>query len=133
MDRVFLDANVLFSAAYAPESRLRDLWGIDEAELFTSELALLEARRNLLLHVPSRAAALDELASAVTVLASVTAGPVLPDDVDLPEADATVLAAAIHAGCTHFLTGDKRHFGEWYGRTAGGVLSLTPGRYLSRR
>ena len=43
-----------------------------------------------------------------------------------------ILSTAVEAGCTHFLTGDKRHFGKLCGRTVGGVLILTPGDYLRR-
>ena len=47
MDRLFLDANILFSAAYGPESPLRRLWQAKGAELLTSGYAVAEARRNL--------------------------------------------------------------------------------------
>ena len=40
MDRVFLDANVLFSAASTPDSGLRALWSLAGVELVTSEFAL---------------------------------------------------------------------------------------------
>ena len=43
VDRVFLDANVLFSAAYSEGSRLRELWRLAETELLTSAFALEEA------------------------------------------------------------------------------------------
>ena len=45
MDRVFLDANILFSAAYRSESGLKQLWHISEAQLLTSQYAVEEARR----------------------------------------------------------------------------------------
>ena len=47
MDRVFLDANILFSAAYRRESGLKQLWRISETQLLTSGYAVEEARRNL--------------------------------------------------------------------------------------
>ena len=47
MDRVFLDANILFSAAYRPTSRLLQLWSLPDVELLTSPYAVEEARRNL--------------------------------------------------------------------------------------
>ena len=46
MDRVFLDADALFSAAYRTDSDLGRLWELD-IELITSEYAIEEARRNL--------------------------------------------------------------------------------------
>ena len=47
MDRLFLDANVLFSAAYKPDARVRRLWSIKGVSLCTSRYALEEARINL--------------------------------------------------------------------------------------
>ena len=42
MDRVFLYANVLFSAVYTSDFRLRSLWSLPATKLVTSELALEE-------------------------------------------------------------------------------------------
>ena len=39
MDRVFLDANVLFSAAYRQDSSLLRLWELKDVELVTSAYA----------------------------------------------------------------------------------------------
>jgi hypothetical protein len=47
VDRVFLDANVLFSASYREDSGLLRLWQLKETELVTSPYALDEARRNV--------------------------------------------------------------------------------------
>jgi uncharacterized protein len=47
MDRLFLDANVLFSAAYRPDAGLGQLWKLEGAILCSSHYALEEARINL--------------------------------------------------------------------------------------
>lgn len=47
MDRVFLDADVLFSATYRSDSGLLALWRRAGASLLTSAYAVDEARRNL--------------------------------------------------------------------------------------
>ena len=47
MDRVFLDANVLLSAALRPKAGLLRLWTLANAALITSDHAIEEARRNL--------------------------------------------------------------------------------------
>lgn len=47
MDGLFLDANVLFSAAYRPGTPIRRLWELSGARLLTSSYAIEEARRNL--------------------------------------------------------------------------------------
>jgi predicted nucleic acid-binding protein len=46
MDRLFLDANVLFSAAYRPNAGLLQLWKLRGAVLCSSRYALEEARIN---------------------------------------------------------------------------------------
>ena len=47
MWRVFLDANILFSASYLEDSALRRLWELEDVTLITSCYAIQEARRNL--------------------------------------------------------------------------------------
>ena len=46
MDKLFLDANILFSAAYRANAGLLRLWTLD-VQLLSSSYALEEARRNL--------------------------------------------------------------------------------------
>jgi len=133
VDRVFLDANVLFSAAYAPDSRLRSLWSLAGVELVTSEFALEEARRNLVLHQSVGVAVLDELLAGMTITSALAAEGCLPPDLALAEKDRPILAAAVALGCTHLLTGDTRHFGALYGRRVQGVRILTPAAYLHDR
>lgn len=61
--RVFLDANVLFNAAYGAEGRaavLLTLVEIGRCELFTSPHALTEARRNLELKRPEGTSRLED-------------------------------------------------------------------------
>jgi len=47
VDLLFLDANVLFSAAYHPDTGLRRLWRLPGVRIITSVYAAEEARRNL--------------------------------------------------------------------------------------
>jgi len=47
MDRLFLDANVLFSAAYKIDARILQLWKLRNVALCSSHYALQEARINL--------------------------------------------------------------------------------------
>ena len=133
MDCLFLDANILFSAAYVPTSRLRKLWSLRETELVSSQFALDEARRNLVAYAPEGVGLLEQLCSRVTIVPEAASPLPLPEGIDLPDKDQPILAAAIGAGCTHLLTGDTRHFGPLYGRRVGGVLLLTPAQYLRRR
>jgi hypothetical protein len=47
VDRVFLDASALFSAAYRVETSLRTLFTLPHARLVMSDYVLEEAKRNL--------------------------------------------------------------------------------------
>ena len=127
--RAFLDANVLFSAAYHEGSRLRRLWSLEAVELLTSGYALEEARRNL--SEKSRLEALEELAAGVRVLPEALHFP-LPVEVELPAKDRPILLAAMSGEATHLLTGDVTHFRPLYGRRIGGVVVLRPSTFLER-
>ena len=133
MDRIFLDANVIYSAAYLSQSRLRELWDLSHAELLTSPFALEEVRRNLGLDRPERLGDLEKLVSRMTITPEPGPGRSLPDDVDLVDKDRPILIAAIQARATHLLTGDKDHFGKLFGRTVAGVLILPPSQYFKNK
>ena len=125
--RVFLDANVLFSAAYRAESGLGQLWTLPATIiLISSPYAIEEARRNL------DDAGRQRLAGLVADLENVAdiATGSLPSAVDLVEKDRPILFAAIAAKATHLLTGDRAQFGALFGRRIGGVLIERPADYL---
>ncbi len=126
LDRVFLDANVLFSAAYKADSNLAGLWTIPNLQLFTSAYAAEEARVNLMDR--RHQLRLIELLQSVQLSMGLAA---LPPEVTLPEKDRPILQAAVYARASHLVTGDKRHFGEYFGRRIVGVLVLPPDDYLS--
>lgn len=126
-DRVFLDANVLFSAAYRSDSGLLRLWKHRGSVLLTSAFAIEEARRNLAPGDPRNR--LDSLLERVVVVAEAPRG-LHADSWGLPEKDIPILAAAVRARATHLLTGDLNHFGHLMEKTVDGVLVLRPARYL---
>ena len=129
MDRVFLDSNVLFSAAYGTGklgAGLRRLWDLAETELISSAYAFEEARRNLT--AEDQRSRLEDPVRRVQIVPEASAS--LPVPVTLPEKDAPILRAAIHAGATHLLTGDRIHFGALYGQVVSGVYILQPAEYL---
>ena len=129
MDRVFLDANVLFSAAYRADSGLLRLWRRAGAALLTSAYAMDEARRNLA--DDDQRHRLDTLGRACEIVPT-TVAAALPEGLVLPPGDRTIFLAAMAAHATHLLTGDRTHFGPYYGRTIAGVLILPPSAYLQR-
>lgn len=128
MARVFLDANVLFSAAYREDSALVRLWRVSSAVLVSSEYAVDEARRNL----PDAAARarLERMLADVEIVTGMH-DALLADGLDLAEKDRPILGAALAAGCTHLITGDSRHFGRLFGSQISGLQVMTPAMFLS--
>jgi predicted nucleic acid-binding protein len=129
-DRVFLDANVLFSAAYREGSALERLWQATYITLLSSPYAIEEANRNLEERDPRTR--LQTLVAALEIVPDAAGGD-LPTGVSLPEKDRPILLAAIAAVATHLLTGDRAHFGAYFGRRISGVLIQRPGDYLAAR
>jgi len=129
MDRLFLDANVLFSAAYRPGAGLLRLWKLKGAILCSSRYAFEEARVNLSENAQRRRLA--RLARSVQLFDA--ASRELPASLSLPEKDVPILLAAIEARATHLITGDMRHFGSHFGKRIGGILVLSPADYLVQR
>ena len=121
--KVFLDANILFSAS-ASQSRtsaiLRALFRLNH-EAVTSSYAWSEVRRNLAAKRPYLLSGLEELRDIVTIIDA----PVSPVDVECVEKDVPILAGAIGAQCTHLWTGDKAHFGKFYGKKTHGVMVVS--------
>ncbi len=134
--RVFLDANILFTAAYSPDglsALLIELGAAGRVTLLTSLLAIVEAERNL---EAKRPAALPTLQRSLTVIRVV--GEPAPADVErltpleLSSKDRPLLAAAIVAHATHFVTGDVADFGRWMNRRARLPLRvMTPRQFLT--
>jgi predicted nucleic acid-binding protein len=128
--RVFLDANVLFSAAYREGAGLVALWRLPGVTLLTSAYAAEEARRNL--DSEEQRARLAGLLARMNVVAEPAEVP-LPKDLRLAAKDEPILRAAIASGATHLLTGEWRDFGEWIGKKVAGVKIQTPGEFLRSR
>lgn len=128
MHRLFLDANVLFSAAYRPDAGLQRLWKLKKVILCSSRYALAEATVNL--DDGTKRTRLVELAKRLELFDVEVRE--LPRGITLPEKDMPILLAAIEARATHLLTGDVRHFGPYLGKKIHGVRIVLPGEYLRR-
>ena len=116
--RVFLDANVLFSASNASSNIIRLIALLTQRETgVTTDVAVEEARRNLALKRPAWRPALEILLEDLEIVPSALFD--LP--VSLDTADASLLCAAIRSRCAYFVTGDKRDSGHLYGQTVQGV------------
>lgn len=129
MDRLFLDANVLFSAAYRLNAGLIQLWKLKNVTLCSSRYALEEARVNLTDDAQRRR--LLELSETIHLEEADEVA--LSSKVFLPEKDKPILRAAVASGATYLLTGDVRHFGRYFGKKVEGVTILAPGDYLRMR
>lgn len=129
MDRLFLDANVIFSAAYRIDARLLPLWRVRNVTLCSSHYALQEARINLA--GEDQWKRLTELSDSLQLFEAGQAP--LPSGILLPEKDAPIPLAAIEARATHLLTGDVRHFRAYFGKKIEGIVVMRPGEYLRKR
>ncbi len=128
--RVFLDANVLFSAAYREAGSVRAFFALAHAgacDLVTSGYAVDEARRNIRAKHPQRAPDLEMLLKRAE-LCREAAPATLAWAVDqrLPAKDAPILAAAVDARCHVLVTGDRTHFGALFGRKMRGTVVMLP-------
>lgn len=124
--RLFLDANVLISAAWKEGSKVQRIWAIPGVELITSDHVLKECFRNLLRE--EQQSRLAEFLLAVRVLEFATT-PVLENPPLLPAKDHPVLAAAVLSRADFLVTGDRAHFGQWFGTTVAGIRIEPPGRF----
>jgi len=121
--KIFLDANILFSAAQ-PHSRMRAFLDVlfDRAQCQTNEYAIEEARRNLAAKFPDGVKALERLAEHCAIVLQLEADL----EVELPLKDVPILGGAIAGHATHLLTGDERDFGKFWGKTIQGVKIVSP-------
>lgn len=128
--RIFLDANVLFSAAKsdgAVRMLLREL-DMGGHALVCDEYVAAEARKNL--ELKANADAAEWLQALLARIEVRVAAPPAAEDVPavdwLPEKDRPVLGAAIASRCDALVTGDRTHFGPGYGKTFDGVTVFSP-------
>jgi predicted nucleic acid-binding protein len=124
--RLFLDANVLVSAAWKDGSKVARIWQIPYIELITSNFVVTECIRNL--PREEQQDRLNRFLLALRVL-EFQRMPILENPPPLPEKDQHVLAAAVLARANFLVTGDRKHFGEWYGGSVCGVRVEPPGRF----
>ena len=129
---IFLDANVLFTAAHNPSGKaalIVELGAQGHWQTLTSTLSVEEARRNLDIKFPACLTRLESILSKARVVSSVS-GPTCP--IDLPEKDRPIFLTAVKCRATHLLTGDVRHFGPFMNdpsRTAG-IAIMTVADFL---
>lgn len=120
--RIFLDANILFSAANVDSNIARLIkMVINNHSAVTSDFALEEARRNVQRKRQVWWEGFVSLAPQLEVVPSV----LFNLSVDIDEKDRSILCAAIRANCDLLVTGDRKHFGHLYEQTAEGVTIVS--------
>ena len=130
-DSIFLDANILFSAAYGSSSlsRLWDFAKNGQCVLLASRYVIEEAKRNL--------EDIEHLANLESYLTSIHIVPevdqALPCPIELPDKDKPVLMAAISAKADYLITGDITHFGQYFGHKIMGVKIIMARDYILPR
>lgn len=131
MNRVFLDANVLFSAAISEGGVCRAIFEVagnrDDVHLVCTGYAREEARFNLRRKYPGSLDGLDALLDRIDILDEPPEdlvedmSPLVPD----PD-DGRILAGAVASGAFILVTGNSRDFGELYGTRVRGVAVMRP-------
>lgn len=127
--RIFLDANVLFSASKS-EGAVHALLALAMKQrhiLCADDYVAAEARRNLQAKAtPSAVERLDALLTQIEVTPARMDATASASLAWLPEKDRRVLAAAIRLQCDALVTGDVAHFGAKFGKRIGGVMLYSP-------
>jgi predicted nucleic acid-binding protein len=126
--RIFLDANILFSAAKSKGAVRQLLEQLIRAghDCCVDGYVLEEARRNLALKAPQGLTVLEALLVEMHLAPAQPGDATLEAALTLPENDRPVLAAAIRQRCAALVTGDRTHFGRHYDKTVHGVTIHSP-------
>ncbi len=130
--RVFLDANVLFTAAHNPggkASLVIELGSKGCWSLLSSRYASEEARRNLVRKFPHCVHRLDEMQTSIRVVGH---QPTHPYPKGLAAKDQPIFQAALASKATHLLTGDLKDFGAFMNKPdeTFGILVQTVAEFL---
>ncbi len=130
--RIFLDANILFSAAKS-DGAVRQVLRLAKTashEQWIDAYVESEARRNLLAKSPESLPAFEML------VGDCRSAPFQPVSAELeaalavlPPDDRPVLAAAIRLRCGALLTGDRRDFAALLGTRVQGVMVHSPASF----
>jgi predicted nucleic acid-binding protein len=127
--RIFLDANILFSASKSDGAVHQLLKHLVKQKhvLCADEYVVIEARRNLLAKADADSTdRLDQLLTNVKITPTRLDASNTTNTEWLPDKDRPVLAAAIWLRCDALVTGDVTHFGNGFGKSFGGVTIYSP-------
>jgi len=121
--KIFLDANVLFSASN-PDSAMETLLGLlrEEHTLCASAYAVTEASRNIRNKRPQWTEHFETLQKGVLLCPHGK----LDVGIEIVEKDRPILASAIAGQCDYLVTGDRKDFGHLFGKSVQGVKVVSP-------
>lgn len=120
--RVFLDANILFSASLPKSHLALFLAGLGEhAELISNVYACEEAERNLATKFPRSLPVFQKLCGVIELVPM----GIFDSGMRLAEKDQPILCGAIAGQADYLLTGDKKDFGHLFGKSIGGVTVVS--------
>jgi predicted nucleic acid-binding protein len=133
--RLFLDANILFTAAYSPDGLSALLFELRRRRILnvlSSEHAAEEARVNLQLKRPGALSDFDRLLKLTEIVPTPAKCPI---PLNLPEDDLAIFGAALGGRATHFITGDRKHLSRYFDRPdhTGGVRIQTVRKFFDDR
>jgi len=130
--RLFLDSNVLFTAAHNPSGKaalIIDLGIQGNWEVMSCSYAIEEARRNISIKFPDYLKRFEALMGTIIRVPSRSGRncPAL-----LPEKGRPILEAAVQCKASHLLTGDIKNFGPIMNKPSltGGVIIQTTSEFL---
>lgn len=126
--RLFLDANIAFSAALTDGAARKLLHELKHGGhiLVMDEYVREEARRNLQIHRPSVIKELQRLRTIIDIARMETEAHEIDGIEGIPEQDIPVVKSAAVHRCDILLTGDRTHFGSFFGKQIAGVAILSP-------
>ena len=132
--RIFLDANILFTAAHNPNGKAAFVIELGRSgiwRLATSPYAVEEARRNIARKFPACRDSLDVLLNDIALVAD---SPGISCPAGLAEKDQPIFRAALACRAEVLLTGDIRDFGFLMNapEKTGGLLIQTVAEFLAR-
>lgn len=133
--RLFLDANVLFTAAISAQGVSRGITELARAGacvLLSSPYAIDEATRNVRVKYHRHVIDLDAILQHVERVSEPRPQHLVQARALVPAKDVPILGAAMTAGADILVTGDRRHFGDLYGQVVGAVEVLPPRQALER-
>lgn len=130
--KIFLDANVLFTAIHNPKGKsafIIKLCKENKFEIISCGFAIEEAVHNLKLKYPETEKHIQKIVSQIKIVPTV-----LSDNcpINIPKKDIPIFMSALNAKSTHLITGDIRDFGKFMNNPARsqGLLIQTPADFL---